>query len=342
MVVNWATSRRLESEDAMIAAIREKSGTSNEAAPTWAADAGAGASGLAEVAAASALWVTAALVVAATAAVTEAERQGSSAPRDLALGLERGLVYTTLPFEFAVIAIAGIVAGRAWDLSTGRRGRSTVVAAAAAAGALSLVRAAPAVVDRNRSAARWINGLPAVGVLLMLGLVAWTWRAGGLGRLTPGGRDDRRRLALGAALTMLSLPWILAAAGIYSGDLPVLERIFLSKQIDERTGEIAVHLGAHHGLNGALLALSALILGRAMPSLRHARLRLALDRYLALMLIYGIACAISDTWNEQVVKRGWSRRVVPPLSTARLASEFAVVVIAALGVVWVVLSRRRR
>ena len=58
--------------------------------------------------------------------------------------------------------------------------------------------------------------------------------------------------------------------------------------------------GHHHGLDGVLLALSALLLSR----MQVTRLRAVVGAYLALMLAYGLANAVQDAWLEQVVKRG--------------------------------------
>lgn len=71
----------------------------------------------------------------------------------------------------------------------------------------------------------------------------------------------------------------------------------------------AVHLGHYHGMDGALLVLTALLLSRVRVA--GARTRLALATYLGLMLVYGAVNFAQDLWFEQVVKRGWTEASIP-------------------------------
>ena len=64
----------------------------------------------------------------------------------------------------------------------------------------------------------------------------------------------------------------------------------------------AVHLGHHHGFDGALVALSALLLSR--PRLRRGTTARVTVAVTALALAYGIVNCVQDAWNEQLVKRG--------------------------------------
>jgi hypothetical protein len=89
----------------------------------------------------------------------------------------------------------------------------------------------------------------------------------------------------------------------------------------------AVHAGHHHGLDGVLLALSALALSR----MRLTRLRIAVGAYLALMLAYGVANAVQDCWLEQVVKRGWTSREIPSLIVPKASLGWAAIVLAAVA-----------
>lgn len=73
----------------------------------------------------------------------------------------------------------------------------------------------------------------------------------------------------------------------------------------------AVHLGHHHGADGALFVISALTLTRALPSIPGARLRGLLTFTLALMTVYGLGILANDAWGEQVVKRGWTSVKIP-------------------------------
>ncbi|MDQ3780452.1 MAG: hypothetical protein M3354_07910, partial [Chloroflexota bacterium] len=64
---------------------------------------------------------------------------------------------------------------------------------------------------------------------------------------------------------------------------------------------------------GALLALTGLLLSRQLPSIRGGPRREVMTTWLALLTVYGIVRAAEDAWYEQIVKRGWTDRRVPPL-----------------------------
>src|SRR5439155_968590 len=139
-------------------------------------------------------------------------------------------------------------------------------------------------------------------------------RRGGLGPRAVRGRGDW--IALGAAgiFALAALPWIFANVGVYVGDVPGLSAIFMSKQILPEPGHPhlhAVHLGNHEGLDGILLAATALAMRRVLPRMRATRLRGLLGVYLALLLAYGVMVAANDGWNEQLVKRGWTGTGLP-------------------------------
>ena len=205
---------------------------------------------------------------------------------DLAVGLSRTLVLLNYPIALAAIALAALA-----------RGPRPLVWASIG---LCAVAALPGVVDQGDLDARWINVVPALGVLLALGLTvaaARRQRPSFAGRV----RGDRLRLALGIGLLLIALPWLAAETGFYfPGDL------FMGEEVpaDRDPGIAAVHLGFHHGNGGAMLALAALLLSRA-PAGRILR------AYVSLMLAYGLANAVQDAWNEQLWKRGWVDVHVP-------------------------------
>ena len=198
---------------------------------------------------------------------------------DLAGGLSRTLTVINYPLALGAIALAAIAGGP----------RLLVWSAIA----LCALVAIPGVVDQGDLDARWINALPALGVALALGLTVRAVRREGVSFVRRA-RGDPLRLVLGVALLLLALPWLAADAGFYfPGD------VFMGEEIppvrDE--GLAAVHLGFHHGMGGVELALSALLLSR-VPAGQ------ALRGYLSLMLAYGLANAVQDSWNEQLWKRG--------------------------------------
>src|SRR5207344_936835 len=86
------------------------------------------------------------------------------------------------------------------------------------------------------------------------------------------------RLAFAAVplLVIVALPWILAGVGLYTGDVPVLDDVYISKAVVPEPGEPAlraVHLGNHEGIDGILLAATAFALRRSLRRMRPTGLR---------------------------------------------------------------------
>jgi hypothetical protein len=135
---------------------------------------------------------------------------------------------------------------------------------------------------------------------------------------------------------VIAVPWIFAELGFYAPD-PILA--------DEPSPDeplAAVHLGHHHGTDGALLALAALALSRLPPRLPGRGLPSVLSAYLALMLVYGAANAAQDAWFEQVVKRGSSEHSIPSLLEPGLTAPWAILVAGAAAVELAWFRRERR
>ena len=215
----------------------------------------------------------------------------------IAGGASRVLVFLNYPTALMAIAMLMLVADRL-------RPRWPALVALA----LCLLIVVPGVVDEADLDARWINVLPALGVALTVGLVAWTARRDGI-EGAGSSTGDRARILVAAVLALVALPWIFAEAGFYIGDVPLLGDVFRSKQVYQ--GHASVHLGEHHGLEGLLLVLTALLLTRELPRMRMAWLRTALAVYLSMMIAYGLGNMANDTWLEQVVKRGWTDWEIP-------------------------------
>lgn len=185
-------------------------------------------------------------------------------------GISRVVVYLNFPVALAAIAL-GLLAAR----------RSRRLAAGVAAAILCAVVAVPGVVSQAHLDARWVNALPALGVAIALALelTARPQRV----RIGP------RTLAAMVLLALLSLVWLAAELGFHE-----TFGVFLAGQ--RRPGypgpvEAAVHLGDHHGLDGAMLAATALVLRRAADS----RLGRA---YVAALLAYGLVNCVQDGWTE--------------------------------------------
>jgi hypothetical protein len=246
-------------------------------------------------------------------------------------GLGRALVFSNFPVALVAVAVLLFAADRL------PRGRIP----AAAGFLLCWITAAPGVVDRADLDAKWVNVMPALGVVIALALTVVLIRERGLGSLRPRLRGDGLRVAAAVVLVLAGLPWLFAEAGFYADDVPGLGAIFMSDELSVTEDGLvsAVHIGEHHGTDGMLLALTAILLSRLIGSMRSPRLRSAFAAYLALMLVYGVANAAQDGWLEQVVKRGWSDVHLPEVLHPEPTFAWAVLIVAAAAV-YVLLFRR--
>jgi len=243
-------------------------------------------------------------------------------------GASRVLVFLGYPFSIVAIALATIAAAR---LAT----RPAALAAAVAA-VLCATIGIPGVIDQADLDARPVNALAGAGVAIALALTLVALIREGVGPTRPFGRADLLRALAAVALLLVGLPWVFAELGFYVSDVPVLGRLFLAKEVEvvsSTGGEPslhAVHLGRHHGMDGVLLAISALVLSRVPRQLASAWQAVALSSYLALMLVYGLANALQDFWTEQLVKRGTVSVKIPSLIRPDASWAWAAIVGATL------------
>ena len=231
----------------------------------------------------------------------------------LGAGAGRALVFLNFP---AAIVALGVLAV-AYQGLRGRTRRALAVAAAI----LCLPIFWPGVVRQSDLDARWLNVPCAVGVVLAVVLTAGA-RAGPRGPL----RGDRLRVAIGVLLLLVAPPWLGADLGFFLDGVPLLGRLYETGP----AGDPPVHHGHHHGVDGVLLAVAALLLSRAVPGIRARGLRLATAAYLALMLAYGIGNVANDGWGEQVVRRGWTGWSVPSVLEPGATWAWAAVVAGAV------------
>jgi hypothetical protein len=240
-------------------------------------------------------------------------------------GLGRTLVELNFPVAIAAIPILGLCAARI---------RRPAAAALAAVGVV--LRASVAVIfDKSDLDARPANALPALGVAVAVALTVWALRTGGLGASRGFSQGDAVRIALAVAACLVSIPWLFAEAGFYAPE-PILADEVVSREIvvdGVPTAETlpAVHLGSHHGTDGIVLLLSALLLSRGLPSIR-GRLGAWISGSLALMLAYGAIIATEDFWLEQVVKRGTVDRTIPDLTLPSLSWGWLAILLVAVVV----------
>lgn len=238
-------------------------------------------------------------------------------------GASRLLVFLDFPTALAAIALLGLL----FDLLEDRLPR--VVAAVAAV--LSLVVVWPGVVDQANLDARPVNALPALGMLLALALTVVVGRRG----LTRRGwrPSDWLRIAVAAGLVFAALPWFAADLGFF---LPgsLFQTAHAAHELPGASPTLpAVHHGHHHGMDGILLALTALLLSRRLEVVRTRAVRLGLSAYLALMFCYGVANMANDFWGEQVLKRGWTTWQIPNVLAPHVGKAWGLIVLAA-ALVW--------
>jgi hypothetical protein len=236
-------------------------------------------------------------------------------------GASRVLVLLGWPMSIAAVALLAVAADRYLASSPPPAARRAAITASVASAVLCATIAWPGVIDEADLDAKPSNALAAVGVGIALALTLAAVRRAGAGTLVRHRPGDGVATALIVVLLIAGIPWILANAGFYVGDVPGLRSIFMSKQILPEPGHPtlhAVHLGNHEGIDGILLAATALALRRVLPQMRPTRLRAALSAYLALLLPYGVLVALNDGWNEQIVKRGWTDVGTPKVLTPGL------------------------
>ncbi len=235
-------------------------------------------------------------------------------------GAARVLVLIGWPVSIAAVALMAVALDRLLAVPLAERTRRLAVGAAIAAVALCATIAWPGVIDQADLDAKPANGLAAAGVGLCVLLTGVALHRRGLGRPMPFTTGDWIGVGVLAAMGLVAIPWILANLGFYAGDVPGLGHIFMSKQILPEPGHPhlhAVHLGNHEGLDGWLLAATALFLRRPLRRMRPTRLRMVTGAYLAVMFAYGVLVAAGDGWNEQLVKRGWLHSELPGVLTPK-------------------------
>ncbi len=226
-------------------------------------------------------------------------------------GASRVLVETNFPIAMFAVATALIamdaLGPRWWWL-----GAPTIAACA--------VMAWPGVVDDGDLDARLVNVVPALGVAGAVVLTVAASRRSGFDA-APRQPFDPVRIGLSALVIFFSLPWIFAVAGV---NLPEVGFI-TAREITGSDGEInpAVHLGDHHGFNGALLLIAAIWLSRVQ--LGSPTMRRLTRGYLSLLGAYGAVNFVQDLTHEQLYKRDWVTWRIPNASKPTLTPVWLVI-----------------
>lgn len=217
--------------------------------------------------------------------------------RGVAGGLSRVLLELDFPVSLVAIALV-LVALAALPRRAQWVGAPAIV--------LCAVTALPNVVDEADLDARPINVVPALGVLLALVLSVAALRTTA-DHFAPRRRFDAFRVGIAVLVIVVSIPWLAAELGFFLPDgVFVMQRPLIGA---DGAVEPIVHLGHHHGLDGALIVISALLLSRLS---RHVgRLGTATRWYVSLLLAYGLVNLVEDGWNEQIAARGWVQWQMP-------------------------------
>jgi hypothetical protein len=234
-----------------------------------------------------------------------------------------GRLLVDVNFPDAIVAL-GILAVVWRELPRG------VAPFAVVAAVLCLVVAGPGVVDQDDLDAKWINAVPAVGVLIVLVLSLAARRQPPVRHA----RGDLVRIVIAALAIAVAIPWIAAALGFFLDNVPVLGSIFQTGRVVSFHGNEphhAVHHGMHHGLYGLVLIVSALLLSRRLPYAPRIAAPL-----LALLLAYGVGNVVNDDWLEQVAERGWTDGTFPSVlePAANWGWLTVLIVAAAIWAVW--------
>lgn len=225
-------------------------------------------------------------------------------------GLSRALTFVNFPIALVAIALTllamAVLPRAAWW---------------AAGPALALCATIPLFNTQRNLDAHWGNAIPAVGVLVALALTLAAARRAG-SELAARRPWDPWRLAIGGFVVLISLPWITAELGFhFPGD------VFMGEELGpEQDGTLiaAVHLGHHHGTDGAVLVLTGLLLSRVFVG--PGAMRTVVFAGIGALLAYGGVNFAQDAWNEQLYKRGWIEISIPSAILPGLRPIWIVVV----------------
>jgi len=240
-----------------------------------------------------------------------------------------GRAFVFLSFSAAVVAPA--VLAIVWDRLENRSARALAVVAFV----LCATVAIPGVQTQNDLDPKWANAPQVVGVALAVLLTAWATRRGRQVTTHTSRAGDRARLAVGALSLLFAASYLAAELGFFLDGVPLLGWFFQTGAMKPEPGggysHAAVHHGHHHGMDGFLLAVSALLLSRLVGGIRSRGLRAATAFYLSLMLVYGLTNQAEDLWIEQVAKRGWTNWLIPNVLQPKLSLAWlAMLIVAAL------------
>jgi hypothetical protein len=252
-------------------------------------------------------------------------------------GAGRALVFLSFSAALAAAAVLPIIVDRLDDRRADLTGMAAFV--------LCATVAYPGVQTESHLDPKWANVPAVVGVALAFLPTVWASRAGRREFSRASRRGDLARLAIAGMSLFFAAPYIAAELGFFLDGVPVLGSIFITGAIRPEPGagysHAAVHHGHHHGMDGFLLTVTALLLSRLIGGIRRPILRTLTAIYLALMLVYGLTNQIQDLWTEQIVKRGWTNWDIPNVLHPSASAAWAAMVACALAIYALFLRPRR-
>jgi hypothetical protein len=252
-------------------------------------------------------------------------------------GTGRALVFLSFSPALAAIAILAVTVDRL------ERRLADVLGLAAAV--LCATVAIPGVQTPSHLDPKWANVPAVLGVALALGLTVWASRSGRRDRPRATRAGDRLRLVVGAVAVFFATPYIAAELGFHLDGVPFFGWFFQTGAIRPEPGSglrhAAVHYGHHHGLDGMLLTVTALVVSRQLGAIRRPVLKVLTALYLAVMVVYGSTNMANDLWTEQVVKRSWTTWQIPDVLEPTVSLAWAAM-LGCAGVIYALFLRPRR
>lgn len=239
----------------------------------------------------------------------------------------RLLLVAGFPVALAAIPIVAFVAARVRRPIVTSLAATTVIASATV-----LLSGVVAETDAD---VKTVNVFAVTGVVVAFVLTVIGARDAGFGHARARQQGDALRAGVALALLALAPPWIAADLGFSLDRVPILGWLYITDipvYVPGRGTIAAVHDGHHHGMDGVLLALSALLLSRGVPWVAQKSLRVSLLLYLSVLFAYGTENAVQDFWGEQIVKRGWTTAALPETLFPRASLAWAVLLLAGLAV----------
>jgi hypothetical protein len=251
-------------------------------------------------------------------------------------GIGRAFVFVSFSAAVAALAVVPILADRLENR------RAQILALVAFV--LCATVAVPGVQTPSHLDPKWSNTWAVVGVAAAVVLTGWATRHGRpeAARTTVAG--DRARLLLWLFVLFWATPYIAAELGFHLDGVPFFGWFFQTGKIAPEPGSgrlhATVHYGHHHGLDGFLLATTALLLSRLLGGIRRPGLRTLTAALLSLMLVYALTNLVNDLWIEQVVKRGWTDWQVPDVLEPKASLAWAAMLVAAVLLYFACFARR--